>query len=101
MKKLVALALAGLFALALSPAIAQTSSHMTSNSMVKHHAAMKHHMRKHHAMMKHHMMKHRAMAKPVVNPSGALNADKGATPNPANNANGVHTTAAPSPTPAP
>jgi len=38
---------------------------------------------------------------PVVNPSGALNADKGASPNPDNNANGVHTTVAPKPTPTP
>lgn len=40
-------------------------------------------------------------AKPVINPNGALNADKGASPNPMNNQNGVHTTAAPSPTPTP
>jgi hypothetical protein len=40
-------------------------------------------------------------AMPVVNPSGALNTDKGATPNPDNNANGVHTTANPAPTPTP
>ena len=43
----------------------------------------------------------KATAAPVVNPNGALNADKGATPNPDNNANGVHTTANPPATPQP
>ena len=38
---------------------------------------------------------------PMVNPSGNLNADKGATPTPDNNANGIHTTANPAPTPTP
>jgi hypothetical protein len=40
-------------------------------------------------------------AAPAVNPSGAMNSDKGASPNPMNNQNGVHTTANPSPTPTP
>ncbi len=38
---------------------------------------------------------------PAVNPSGILNADKGASPNPMNNANGVHTTNPPNPSPTP
>ncbi|GAC1499556.1 MAG: hypothetical protein NVS1B14_03080 [Vulcanimicrobiaceae bacterium] len=45
--------------------------------------------------------KHTMTTAPVVNPSGILNADKGASPNPMNNANGVHTTKAPNPTPTP
>lgn len=39
--------------------------------------------------------------KPAVNPKGEMNADKGASPNPMNNQNGVHTTVAPSPTASP
>jgi|GEM_PF-5396110 len=41
------------------------------------------------------------MTHPAVNPKGELNADKGASPNPDNNQNGVHTTEAPKPTPTP
>ncbi len=53
----------------------------------------------HHHMMSTHMKT--KMASPMPNPSGVLNADKGATPNADNNQNGVHTTANPAPTPTP
>jgi len=42
-----------------------------------------------------------APSSPIPNPSGNLNADKGATPNPMNNENGVRTTAAPPSSPRP
>lgn len=132
MKRLSALALAGLFALALSPALAKTTTaksamptckgrmvmvdtttHTYSANTqwtVSHHkmmlmceAAAKakgNHMMRGSSMKSKHMMIKKP-ASPAVNPSGALNTDKGATPNPDNNANGVHTTANPAPTPTP
>lgn len=132
MKRLSTLALAGLFALALAPAMAATTTAkmtmpackgrmvMTDTTMhtysanmnwkVSHHKMMVmceagakakgYHMMTGSSMKSTHMMTKKP-ATPVVNPSGALNADKGATPNPDNNANGVHTTANPAPTPTP
>ena len=121
MKKRITLALAGLLTVALSPAIAGAAAakmmpckgrmvvvdmktHVYSTNM--HWKVTKHKMvvmseaaakaKGNHMMMSTHMT-----TAPVVNPKGALNADKGATPNPDNNANGVHTTAEPKPTPTP
>ncbi|GAC1659451.1 MAG: hypothetical protein NVS9B12_12640 [Vulcanimicrobiaceae bacterium] len=136
MKRFSAFALAALFALALAPAVAKTSSsqmmmpsckgHMVmadmtshrysrnTNYKVSHHKMMMmceaaaksrgYHMAGSSMMMGSHskMMAHpKMMGTPIPNPNGALNADKGATPNPDNNANGVHTTANPAPTPTP
>ncbi|MFN2528520.1 MAG: hypothetical protein ABR584_07370 [Candidatus Baltobacteraceae bacterium] len=85
-----------------------TKMHVTSRKMMMMcEAAAKakgYHMMRKSMMMKPHgnkMMMHPAVTHPVVNPSGALNADKGASPNPDNNQNGVHTTVAPNPTPTP
>ncbi|MBC5816389.1 MAG: hypothetical protein GIW97_07590 [Candidatus Eremiobacteraeota bacterium] len=69
---------------------------MSHTAMTKMHSGMT---KMHSGMMTTHM-KPKAMT-PAVNPSGAMNADKGASPNPDNNQNGVHTTAAPNPSPTP
>lgn len=65
--------------------------HMMSSSMMGGHM-MSTHMKSSHMKM---------AAPPVTNPKGTLNTDPGATPNPDNNINGIHTTANPAPTPTP
>lgn len=124
MNKFAALALAA-FAVALTPAMAgaasskmmptckgrmvmvDTTTHVYSTNT--HWKVTKHKMMvmceagakaKGYHMMSAHMTTKKPAA-PMVNPKGAMNSDKGATPNPDNAANGVHTTAAPAPTPTP
>nr|MDQ6931008.1 hypothetical protein [Candidatus Eremiobacteraeota bacterium] len=73
--------------------------HMVSGSMMGGHM-MSTHMKSTH--MKSHMKSHMKMATAApINPTGTLNTDPGATPNPDNNINGIHTTANPAPTPTP
>ena len=131
MKKLSMLGLVAILALTIAPAAAKTTSaqammptckgrvvvvnatahvyypatktHVTSKKMVMMcEAAAKakgYHMQPKTVVIKSHS-KMKATT-PAVNPSGAMNADKGASPNPMNNQNGVHTTTAPAPTPTP